>query len=148
MATPGQALQRSIDSLVDALQRATTGLTTGSLIFIIADLNREIVGLDLVLGSLIQRHTVVLIPVDDPADWNIPNMGRITFTSSNGELIEIDTANTTAQNNYHIAWQTRRNAVLSLVHRLGIFMLPIRTDADIHKTLLRGLEERARWRTL
>lgn len=148
MSIPGKKSQPSIDNLIDALQHAATGLTTGSLIFLIADLNRDITNLDLVLGSLIQRHTVILIPVDDPADWEIPNMGRITFASSNGELVEIDTSNVTARSNYRTAWETRRNALLSLIHRLGIFMLPVRTDKDIHKTLLRGLEERSHWKTL
>jgi len=148
MAIPGKKLERSIDDLTNSLQRVTTGLATGSLIFIIADFNREILGLDLVLGSLIQRHTVVLLPIDDPTDWEIANMGRITFAGSDGELVEIDTSNTAARANYQTAWQLRRNNLLSLVHRLGIFMLPIRTDADIHKTLLRGLEERSRWKTL
>lgn len=148
LAVPGTKSTSATDCLVAALQRVTTGLTTGSIIFIVADLNREVTGLELLLGTLIQRHTVVLIPVDDPADWEIPDMGRIVFTDSNGELVEIDTSNATARNSYTALWHTRRNAMRSVAHRLGIFLLAIRTDDDVHKTLLRGLEERARWRTL
>ena len=104
--------------------------------------------LEQVLGNLIQRHTVVLLPVDDPADWDIPDMGHVTFTGTDGELVEIDTGNNAARRTYHEGWQERRNTLHSIVHRLGIFFLPIRTDEDIHNTLMRGLEERARWRTL
>jgi uncharacterized protein (DUF58 family) len=75
-------------------------------------------------------------------------MGHVTFSGTDGELIEIDTGDQAARRAYAEAWQHRRNALLSIIHRLGIFFLPVRTDEDIHKTLIRGLEERARWRTV
>lgn len=148
LTEPGPESARSVDCLAGALQRATTGVPTGSLVFVIADLNREVTSLEQVLGNLIQRHTVVLIPIDDPADWHIPDMGRVTFSGTDGELIEVDTSDKKAAQAYRSAWQERRNALLSIVHRLGIFYLPVDTTDDIHKTLMRGLEERARWRTL
>jgi uncharacterized protein (DUF58 family) len=148
LAEPGPESSRSIDCLAGALQRATSGLPTGSLVFIIADLNREAMSLEQVLGNLIQRHTVVLIPIDDPTDWEIPDLGRATFTATDGEMIDVDTGSEAARKAYQEAWRNRRNALLSIVHRLGIFFLPARTDDDIHKTLMKGLEERARWRTL
>jgi uncharacterized protein (DUF58 family) len=148
LSEPGPDSARSVDCLSGALQRASSGVPTGSLMFVIADLNRESQSLERMLGNMIQRHTVVLIPIDDPADWEIPAMGHATFSGTDGELIEIDTDNTAARKAYREAWEERRNALLSIVHRLGIFFLPVRTDDDIHKTLMRGLEERARWRTL
>ncbi len=148
LAEPGPESARSVDCLAGALQRASSGIPTGSLMFVIADLNRESMSLERMLGNLIQRHTVVLIPVDDPADWEIPAMGHTTFSGTDGELIEIDTDNPAARKAYREAWEARRNALLSIVHRLRIFFLPVRTDDDIHMTLMRGLEERARWRSL
>ncbi len=148
LAEPGPESARSVDCLAGALQRASSGVPTGSLMFVIADLNRESMSLERILGNLIQRHTLVLIPVDDPADWEIPAMGHTTFSGTDGELIEIDTDNPAARKAYREAWEARRNALLSIAHRLRIFFLPVRTDDDIHMTLMRGLEERARWRTL
>lgn len=148
LAEPGPESARSVDCLAGAVQRASTGLPTGSLMFLIADLNRESASLENILGKLMQRHTLVLIPVDDPAEWEIPDMGRVTFSGTDGELVEVDTSDVTARGAYAEAWHQRRNALLSIVHRLGLFFLPVRTDDDIHKTLMRGLEERARWRTL
>jgi uncharacterized protein (DUF58 family) len=148
LAEPGPDAARSVDCLAEALRRAASGLPTGSLMFIIGDLNREAMSLELILGNLIQRHTLVLIPVDDPADWEIPGMGSITFTGTDGELIEIDTDDEAARRHYRQAWEQRRTALLSIAHRLGVFFLPVRTDEDIHMTLIRGLEERSRWRTL
>lgn len=137
-----------MDCLAEALRRASTGLPTGSLIFVIGDLNREAASLEQILGNLIQRHTLVLIPVDDPADWEIPSMGSIIFTGTDGELIEIDTDDPNARHHYRQSWEQRRVTLQSIAHRLGVFILPVRTDEDIHLTLFRGLEERARWRTL
>jgi uncharacterized protein (DUF58 family) len=148
LSEPGPESARSVDCLAGALQRATRGLPTGSLVFLIADLNREVRSLEPLLGNLIQRHTLVLIPIDDPADWQIPAMGQVTFSGTDGELMEIDTDNETARKEYRQSWEARRTALLNIVHRLGIFFVPARTDEDIHRTLMSGLEERARWRTL
>jgi len=148
LAEPGPESARSVDCLAGALQRASTGLPSGSLMFVIADLNRDAMSLEQILGNLIQRHTLIIIAIDDPADWEIPEMGHVTFSGTDGELVEIDTADKAARQAYREAWQERRNALLSIIHRLGIFFLTARTDEDIHKTLLRGLEERSRWRTV
>lgn len=148
LAEPGPERARSQDCLAEALRRAASGLPTGSLIFVIGDLNREVASLERILGNLIQRHSVVLIPVDDPADWEIPAMGRVTFAGTDGDLIEIDTDDPAARRHYGETWRQRRVALLSILHRLGIFCLPVRTQEDIHLTLIRGLEERSRWRTV
>ncbi|MCB1867358.1 MAG: DUF58 domain-containing protein, partial [Gammaproteobacteria bacterium] len=79
------------DPLLNALQRAERGTATGSLIFVIADLNREITSLETTIGRLSQRHSLVLIPVDDKADHDLPDLGRALFTDPEGNLLEIET---------------------------------------------------------
>ena len=86
-----QSAPEGQDCLLGALRRADRGTTTGSLIFVIADFNRDIRSLENQLGSMCQRHTLVLLPVDDAADREIPAMGTVTFTAANGELLEINT---------------------------------------------------------
>ncbi|EGV28030.1 protein of unknown function DUF58 [Thiorhodococcus drewsii AZ1] len=148
LSQPGTRMDPSIDCLGGALRRATTGLPTGSLLFVIADLNREVVGLEQVLGDLCQRNTVVLVPVDDPADWEIPSMGVATFTGTDGSLIEIDTDDAEAKARFRAAWEARREHLQAMAHRLHILLLPVRTDAEIHLTLIRNLEQRARSRAV
>lgn len=148
LTLPGSAQGASIDCLAGALKRAARGLPTGSLIFVIADLNRETRGLESVLGHLRQRSSVVLLPVDDPADRWIPSMGRMTFTGADGQLLEIDTDDKEAQRAYQSAWEQRRALLSALTNRLGIILLPIRTDQDIHLTLIGELAQRARSRAL
>lgn len=148
LTNPGAERDRSVDCLAGALQRATSGLPTGSLVFVIADLNRDAMGLERMLGNLIQRNSVALLPVDDPADWEIPAMGVATFTSTDGTLIEIDTDDPQARQAYRDTWDERRDMLQAIAHRLGIILLPVRTDEEIHLSLIHNLEQRARSRAV
>ena len=131
-----------------ALRRATSGIPTGSLVFIIADLNRDPLELEPILGTLIQRNAVALIPVDDPADWEIPAMGVATFTGTDGTLIEIDTDDPQARLDYRQAWLDRRALLRAMTYRLAVTLLPVRTDEEIHLSLIHHLEQRARVRAI
>jgi uncharacterized protein (DUF58 family) len=148
LTEPGAEMDPSIDCLSGALRRATSGLPTGSLVFVIADLNRDAIGLESILGDLCQRNSVALIPVDDPADWEIPAMGLTTFTGTDGTLIEIDTDDPAARRAYRRAWETRRALLQAVAHRLRIVLLPVRTDTEIHLSLIRSLDQRARSRAV
>jgi uncharacterized protein (DUF58 family) len=139
LTTEGSPEKRQIDCLAQALQRADKGTSTGSLIFVIADMNREITALEQTLGRLCQHHTLVLIPVDDPANREIPEMGRVNFTSPDGDLVEIDTNNRQAREHYRSIWEKRREVLKLMTSRLGIPLMPVGTQEDIHKALARGL---------
>lgn len=148
LTQPADPAGAAEDCLGGALQRAARGLSTGSLIFVIADLNLPAQRLEAVLGNLMQRHSVVLVPIDDPADWAIPAMGRVRFRDAAGVGIEVDTGNPAAERAYLAAWQERRDRLLALARRLNVLVLPVRTDQEIHLTLMRalagGLPARAR----
>jgi len=148
LTEPATAGDASIDCLGGALRRATRGLPTGSLVFVIADLNRGAIDLERVLGSLTQRNAVTLIPVDDPADWEIPAMGVTTFTGTDGQLIEIDTDDPQARLIYRETWEERRKMLQAMAYRLNIILLPVRTDQEIHLSLIHDLEQRARSRAV
>lgn len=148
LTEPGTTGEASIDCLGGALRRATRGLPTGSLVFVIADLNREVMDLERVLGDLVQRNSVALIPVDDPADWEIPAMGVTTFTGTDGTLIEIDTDAPKARVVYRETWEERRETLQGMAHKLNITLMPVRTDEEIHLTLIRNLQQRARSRAV
>jgi uncharacterized protein (DUF58 family) len=148
LTQPAAAQHASVDCLAGALRRATRGLPTGSLVFVIADLNREVRDLEGVLGNLVQRNAVVLLPVDDPADWEIPAMGSVTFSATDGTLVEIDTDDSAAQQAYADAWHRRRETLRAITTRLNIILMPIRTDREIHLSLIHSLEQRARSRSV
>ncbi len=137
---------QGVDCLERVLQRADRGAGTGALIVVVADFNREPMGLDRALGQLCQRHSVVLVPVDDVADREIPPVGRALFRGVDGELLEVDTSDANGRIAYSQAWRTRRDTLVRLAHRLGVAVIPVATDVDVHRPLMEGLLRRARSR--
>lgn len=144
-STGGEPTQ---DPLLGALQRAEKGTATGSLIFVIADLNREVTTLESTLGRLCQRHTLVMVPVDDQADRELPDIGQATFTDSEGNLVEIDTTDAKGRKIYREEWQRSRQALTGVTNRFGIPLIPVDTDQDVHGSLMRGLRFSGRTRIL
>ncbi len=136
------------DPLLDALARLTRGVPTGTLIFIIAALDRDIEPLEQRLGGLRQRHEVVLLPVDDPADWDIPAIGRVLFTTPDGRVMELDTDSAVGRQHYRERWERERQELKDMAHRQGIALIPLRTNEEVHMALMNGLRRRARVRVL
>ena len=126
-----------------ALQRLESGSDTGSLIFVIAPINQVTTGLERSLGSLRQRHDVVLLPVDDPADRDLPAMGPIIFSNAAGELLEVDTDNEAGRLAFREDWEQRRDELQQLSYRLGLGLIPITTNEDVHQSLISGLRHYA-----
>jgi uncharacterized protein (DUF58 family) len=135
--------KESVGCLTMALQRVEKGAGTGSLIFVIADFNQDLEDLDIVLGRLSLRHSVILLPVDDPADRQLPDMGKVTFHNAEGNVITIDTSSASGRKAYEDAWHERRNKLRAMAARLGIAVIPLSTDEDVHLSVTRGLKHRA-----
>lgn len=130
------------DHLLGALQHLERGSWTGALVFVIGDFNREVSVLEGTLGSLRQRHDVVLLPIDDPADRDLPAMGAVEFENTAGDRILIDTDDEAGRRAYRSAWLDHRHALLKLASRLGVDVIPLRTDEEVHKTITDGLRQR------
>ena len=143
MTNPARRAQRGIDCIDLVLKRADRGSGTGSLIFVIGDFNQDPTRLEVVLGRLCQRHTVIMLPVDDPADWSLPDMGRVVFHGMSGETMEIDTSKASGRQAYEEAWKNRRKTLRNIAGRLGITVISLRTDTDVHRSLMEGLKRRA-----
>ncbi|CAK0777023.1 DUF58 domain-containing protein [Gammaproteobacteria bacterium] len=132
-----------IDPLLEALDDLSRSTPTGSLLFLIGDFNRNPAELERPIGRLRQRREVVLIPIDDPVDREIPAMGRVLFSSPDGQRIEVDTDNTEGRQLYRERWERHRTQLRTIAARLGIDIIPITTDGDVRNTLLEGLRLRA-----
>ena len=146
MANPERRAQHGVDCIDLVLKRAGRGSGTGSLIFVIGDFNRDLQGLDKTLGQVCQKHSVVLVPVDDPADREIPRLGRALFRDAAGQMVAIDTDDPEGRRTFTQRWEARRASLLMLANRLGVAVIPVPTAADVHHTLMAGLALRARSR--
>ncbi|HHC71499.1 MAG TPA: DUF58 domain-containing protein [Thiotrichales bacterium] len=135
--------------LPEMLRQGARGLGSGGLVFVIADFNRPQTDLRRALALLCQHNTVVLVPVDDPAERDLPAMGKVLFRGPEGELLEVDTDDAAGRRAWREAWQRRRDALNAIASRVGVTVIPIRTDEDVHHSLMEGLRRRARfWRGL
>jgi uncharacterized protein (DUF58 family) len=129
--------------LMAALQHLDSGTGTGSLIFVIAPINNVTVGFERIVGSLKQRHDVVLLPVDDPADRDLPSMGPVIFSNAAGELLEVDTDSEAGREAFRLDWEQRREELQQLSYRLKLGLIPVSTNEDVHKSLVTGLRHYA-----
>jgi len=132
------------DALHEALDRANRSAPTGALIFVIADFNRDVQSLETALGRLRQRHELVLIPIDDPADRELPAIGRVVFSAPDGSRVELDTDDPAGRRRFTEGWEKQRHQLRSMVRSLGIDMIPVSTAEDVHSALVRGLRMRVR----
>jgi uncharacterized protein (DUF58 family) len=146
MANPVRRAQHGVDCIDLVLKRADRGTGTGSLIFVIGDFNRDLQGLDKTLGQVCQKHSVVLVPVDDPADREIPGLGRALFRNAEGRMVEIDTDDPEGRRAFTERWEARRANLMMLANRLGVAVIPVQTSVDVHHALMSGLALRARSR--
>jgi uncharacterized protein (DUF58 family) len=132
--------------LADVLRHAARGIGTGGLVFVIADFNREHEGLIQGLVQLRQRHSVVLVPIDDPADREMPDMGDVMFRGPDGELLTVNTGDESGRQTYRKAWQKRREGLVQIANGSGCALIPLETTQDVHAALTQGLQRRLRMR--
>ncbi|MCB1829132.1 MAG: DUF58 domain-containing protein [Chromatiaceae bacterium] len=144
LSRPSEGAEAVKDPLLNALQRAERGTATGSLIFIIADLNREVTSLETTIGRLSQRHSLVLIPIDDKADHDLPDVGRALFTDHAGDLLEIETGDDAGRTAYRKSWEQNRQFLAGIANRLRIPLIPVATDDEVHQALMRGMRHTRR----
>ena len=147
LSEPEEAGEPEPQALLKALERMARGVPRGALIFMLGRFDQaDTEGLRRGLALLSQRHDVVMLPVDDPADWHIPAMGRVAFAAPDGSLVEVDTDDEGARARYRQRWEERRQTLQGVAHGAGAWLLPLRTDEDVHLGLKRGLRQRARAR--
>ncbi|MCB1874928.1 MAG: DUF58 domain-containing protein [Chromatiales bacterium] len=134
------------DSVRNLMGRLAMVTPTGSLIFIIGAFEESFEALEQGLSGLCRSHDVVLIPVDDPADRELPSMGKMIFTAADGRELELDTGSEAGRERFRQQWEERREQLRQLTNRLGIVMIPLETRQDVHRALLDGLRLQAKRR--
>jgi uncharacterized protein (DUF58 family) len=130
-------------ALLVALEKLQRVAPTGALLFVIGDMNRDPTALRVPLGRLAQRHEVVVLPVDDPADRDLPDVGRAVFRSPEGTRVEVDTHSERGRRQYRAQWESHRHALVTLGRHLGVAVIPLPTDGNIEQLLATGLRRRS-----
>lgn len=129
-------------ALEQALLALTRSTATGALIFIIADFHHTPIDeLRKSLDQLHQQHEVVLITIDDPADYELPDVGNICLTHEKRKLT-INTDSLQGRIHYYQHWQNTRQQLKLLARRLIMDFFAISTQDNPYQSLVQSLRQR------
>jgi uncharacterized protein (DUF58 family) len=132
IAQANQTLQHSTLSAADdfslALRRAREVLRPGSLAVVLCD-ERTLSERAEVQLSLLARHTdLLLLPVYDPLDHELPNAGLLRFSQQSAHL-ELDTHSQELRQAYQELGLARSTRWQLLAQKLSIPLMPLNTNS-------------------
>jgi uncharacterized protein (DUF58 family) len=128
-------------NLALALDYASRVLSHHSIVFVISDwVTAEI---DRPLKALSQRHDLVAVVLDDPAERDLPNLGVARLVDpETGKFVEIDTNAASVRSRYGQQLDEERSLRQRLLRRLGIDEVLVRTESGYAEPLLRFFNTR------
>jgi uncharacterized protein (DUF58 family) len=133
--------QRGTD-LTGALEYLNRLLTQHAIIFLLSDFLAT--GYEHQLKLLVQRHDVIAVTVEDPAEDVLPNVGLVELIDpETGGLVSVNTSHPAVRAQYSRRAGEERAARRQLLRRLAIDEIVVRTDGDVVSPLLRFFRERA-----
>jgi uncharacterized protein (DUF58 family) len=112
-----------------------------SIVFLVSDFLRE--GIERPLKLLAQRHDLVAVTVEDPSEWELPDLGIARFVDpETGQTLNVDTSDPKVRAQFTKRVSDDREYRRHLLRRLAIDEIPIRTDQGIIEPLLRFFRSR------
>jgi uncharacterized protein (DUF58 family) len=122
------------ESFGPALRRAREVLRPGSLVMVICDERALTTSAEQQL-SLLARHTdLLLFPLSDPLDHQLPAAGLLRFSEA-GARLELDTEIDDLRHAYAAQGEARRAAWQRLAQKLRVPLLPLSTDRELIEQL-------------
>lgn len=130
-----------------ALNHTANMVTPQTLVFVVSDFSfDDLAVVEKALLALRKKCTVVLLPVVDPADKDIPSMGSIAFANFDQKVL-INTNNAQARKNYQVAWQNYSKKLLQISKKIKAPLIWIETMIDPVKTLYSLSGKSSTWKT-
>jgi len=118
-------------------------VTRRSVVFLISDFQTPDFSRELSVTS--RRHDLVAIPVIDPREEELPDIGLVTLEDSEtGELIEINTSDSAMRAAYAHLFDKRRDELLGTLRRKRIDTISLKTDGDYLPALRNFFKTRER----
>jgi uncharacterized protein (DUF58 family) len=114
-----------------------------AIIFLISDLGDA--ALERPLKLLNQRHDVVVARVDDPAEYEVPDIGLARFVDpETGVTVDVNTSDPRVRAAFAAEAQLQADATRQLLRRLAIDEIPITTRDSYIEPLMRFFRARER----
>ena len=112
-----------------ALDYLNRVITRRAVVFMVSDFQTEAFDRELAVTS--RRHDLVAIPVIDPREKELPDVGTVTLEDSEtGEQIQINTSSRATRDAYAHLADKRRADLNKMLRRHGIDSIELQTDSD------------------
>ena len=129
--------------LAGALEYMNKVVTRRAVVFVISDFLAGDFSRPLTVTA--RRHDTVALPIVDPAEESIPDIGVILLEDpETGEQIEVDTSRRAISRSYAELAARRAKELLSLFGSRGVDTVPLRTDKDYLPVLRNFFDRRGR----
>ena len=129
-------------NLKSFLDGALNSIRRRSLVFVISDFISE-PGWERPLSLLAQRHEVLAIRLYDPREKELPDVGMVMMEDSEtGEQLFVDTHDKKFRKRFAEAAQKRELDLNTAFKRAGVDVLPISTNDDLVRQIVRFAKRR------
>ena len=129
--------------LAGALEYMNKLITRRAVVFVISDFFTGDFTRPLTVSA--RRHDMVALPIVDPAEEELPDVGVILLEDpETGEQIEVDTSRRAISRNYAELSALRTKEFASMFGSRGIDMVSLRTDKDYLPVLRNFFDRRGR----
>ena len=128
------------------LESALRVIGRRSLLFVISDF-LSVTGWDKPLTMLTHTHEILAVKLSDPRESELPDVGAIVFEDAEtGEQLFLDTHDHGFRKRFAEAARRRREDLDRLLARRGVEMLPLSTEGDMARDIVRFAIEHAQRR--
>ncbi len=138
--------QRRRTNIAAALDYLNKVVTRRAVVFLISDFLDENYSRPLAVAA--RRHDLIAIPVVDPGEDDLADVGLVTLEDpETGEQIDINTSSRALRGAYLALEDRRKKKIDQEFSKLGIDMIPLRTNED-YLPVLRAFFDRREKRRL
>lgn len=122
------------NGLAAALRRAREVLRPGSLVLLVCDERSLDESAERQLGSLARHCDLILLPLSDPLDQQLPDAGALHFAQGDARLT-LDSSDPHLRQHWQALAEARAQRWLRLERRLGVLLLPLSTQRELLEQL-------------
>ena len=130
----------------EALHYLNRVLTRKSVVFLVSDFQAK--DYERELGITARRHDLIALPVVDPHETELPDVGIVTFEDAEtGEQVEVDTGKAAVRAAYAGLAARHSQDLANLLRRKRVDSIPLQTNTDYLpalRTFFRTRERRLR----
>ncbi len=114
-----------------------------AVVFLVSDFQSE--GFEKSMRIVAKRHDLVAVPVTDPREVRLPNVGLIELEDAEtGEMVLVDTSSAAVRKRYERLGRERSERFRELFASMGVDRIEIMTDKDYVSRLVQFFRARER----